>query len=411
MKQQTLRDICELIVDCEHKTAPTQETGYPSIRTPNVGRGRLILNGVNRVSEEVYLAWAKRATPKAGDIILAREAPLGNAAIIVEGQVVCLGQRTVLIRPDTKKVNPDYLVYYLLGDEVQGRFHSNGAGATVPHLNMSDIRGLPIPQLPVREVQDRIAAILSAYDDLTENNSRRIQILEQMAHDLYEEWFIHFRFPGHETERYSLDNLPANWSIKSLGEIAQQHRKSVDPSEVPPNTPYVGLEHIPRKSIALTDWGNASEVNSTKLVFERGSILFGKIRPYFHKVAVAPIDGVASSDAIVISPHDPQYFATVLLVVSSENFVAHATQTSQGTKMPRANWDILVKYPVVIPDDVLLQRFNEMVGFIVDQIQNLLHRNRNLKATRDLLLPRLISGELDVSTLEIQVEELETMEV
>lgn len=108
----TLNDLCELIVDCEHKTAPTENenTGFYSVRTPNIGRGSLILDNVNFVSEETYIAWTRRAIPKANDLILAREAPVGNVAIVPKGLKVCLGQRTVLIRPDVNKINPHYLV-------------------------------------------------------------------------------------------------------------------------------------------------------------------------------------------------------------------------------------------------------------------------------------------------------------
>ena len=128
---KTLAEVCELIVDCEHKTAPTQAEGYPSIRTPNIGRGRLILDGVNRVSEETYKKWTQRATPYANDLVLAREAPIGNVAIIPRNLKVCLGQRTVLIRPDKEKIDPYYLLYLLLGDELQSRILSLSNGATV----------------------------------------------------------------------------------------------------------------------------------------------------------------------------------------------------------------------------------------------------------------------------------------
>ena len=117
----TLNDACEFIVDCLHKTAPAQEVGYPSIRTPNVGRGRLLLDGVNRVSEDVFAEWTKRAVPVPGDLILAREAPAGNVAIVNEGQTVCLGQRTVHLRPDREKVDPHFLCYYLLAPSVVSR--------------------------------------------------------------------------------------------------------------------------------------------------------------------------------------------------------------------------------------------------------------------------------------------------
>src|SRR5690606_28605493 len=134
--------------------------------------------------------------------------------------------------------------------------------------------------------------------------------------------------------------------------------------------------------------------------FRKGEILFGKIRPYFHKVGVAPVDGVCSSDAIVIVPRSDRYRMLVLACVSSEAFVAHATQTSQGTKMPRANWKVLIEYPVVLPPTDLLARSESLCGDLVDQIHNMIFRNRNLRMTRDLLLPKLISGEIDVEALE-----------
>jgi len=130
---------------CEHKTAPVQAQGHACIRTPDIGRGRLILDGVNRVSDETYREWAQRKEPTAGDLILAREAPIGNVAIVSNGLKVCLGQRTVLIRADRAKVLLEYLVYLMLGDQIQGRIQSQSNGATVHHLNMKDIRGLALP--------------------------------------------------------------------------------------------------------------------------------------------------------------------------------------------------------------------------------------------------------------------------
>ena len=402
--QLTLTDVCKQIVDCEHKTAPTQGQGYPSIRTPNIGRGRLILDGVNRVSEDTYRAWTRRAVPRAGDLVLAREAPVGNVAIIPEGLQVCLGQRTVLLRPDPLVINPAYLAYLLLGDEIQARFQGIAAGATVPHLNVDDIRSHVLPPLPPRKAQDSIASILSAYDDLIENNERRIRILEELARRLYREWFVHFRFPGHERVKLvesAVGRVPEGWEVKRLGDLAEQVRDSVMPDGVPPDTPYFGLEHLPRRSITLGEWGAASAVQSTKLAFRKGDILFGKIRPYFHKVGVAPVDGLCSSDTIVIRSLRPDHFGLVLGCVSSDEFVAHATQTSQGTKMPRANWGVLTRYPLPLPPVRVLRQFSSFATDAVAMTQNLLFRNRNLRETRDLLLPKLVSGEVDVSALTI----------
>ena len=195
-----LSELCVAIVDCEHKTAPKSgnRTGYALVRTNNIGRGRLNLTNAHRVEAAAYEEWTRRAVPQPGDLILAREAPVGNVALITPGMEPVLGQRTVLIRPDDEKVDANFLTYRLLAHDVQHWMSGVANGATVPHLNMEDIRALPLPDLPPLRIQGQIGALLAACDDLIENNQRRIEILEGMARLLYREWFVHFRYPGHE---------------------------------------------------------------------------------------------------------------------------------------------------------------------------------------------------------------------
>ena len=206
-----LLDICEAIVDCPHSTAKDEGNGYPLIRTPNVGKGRLKLAGVHRVSENVYNQRNERAVPQVDDLILAREAPVGNVAIIRQGQRVCLGQRTVLIRPNKKCVDPDFLVYYLLSPELQHKLLSSANGATVSHLNMSSIRSLEV-QVPDIEVQKRIGAILARIDDKIELNTAINENLEQQAQALFKAWFVDFEpFGG---------VMPDDWQDISVYDLA-----------------------------------------------------------------------------------------------------------------------------------------------------------------------------------------------
>ena len=315
-------------------------------------------------------------------------------------------QRTYIIRAlDEQNLSNRYL-FFALKPKLE-LLKSISTGAATKFLTLTILKDIDF-NLPPLPTQRKIAAILSAYDDLIKNNMRRIKILEEMAQALYREWFVKFRFPGHEKVKMvesELGMVPEGWEVRRLGDIARETRRSVNPEKINPETPYIGLQHIPRKSIALSEWGMAGEVKSTKLSFKSGEILFGKIRPYFHKVCVAPLDGVCSSDTIVISPKDSDYFSIVLACVSSEEFVNHATQTSQGTKMPRANWKILIKYPVVVPPLPLLIRFDEFMQNVINQIQNMIFRNRNLSNTRDLLLPKLISGEVKVEKVDIGIRE------
>jgi type I restriction enzyme, S subunit len=180
---EALDSLCELIVDCEHKTAPTQAIGYPSIRTPNIGKGVLILDNVNRVSEETYIEWTRRAIPQANDLILAREAPAGNVAVIPENLEVCLGQRTVLIRPKKDKFNSSYLAYLLLSKDVQEAFLSHSRGATVEHINMKDIRAFKIYNLSSIETQQKIVQQL----DKLSTETKRLEAMYQQKLDALEE--------------------------------------------------------------------------------------------------------------------------------------------------------------------------------------------------------------------------------
>jgi type I restriction enzyme S subunit len=137
-----------------------------------------MLEGAYRISEETYATWTQRAVPIADDLILAREAPAGNVAVVKEGQDVCLGQRTVHLRPDKSKVDPNFLCYFLLAPHQQGRLLANETGATAKHVNMRDIRRLKLEGMPPLPAQRKAAQIISAYDDLIENNRRRIKLLE-----------------------------------------------------------------------------------------------------------------------------------------------------------------------------------------------------------------------------------------
>lgn len=170
MEQMILQDICK-IYDCPHTTAKDESIGIPLVRTPNVGKGRLLLTNIHRVNYDIYKERTLRAIPEEDDIIIAREAPVGNAAIIQKGQKVCLGQRVVLLKPIKDLVDPNFLVYYLLSNEVQHRLRIHANGAVVAHINVADIRNLPV-SLPSLDEQKRIGRSLKIIDDKIELNRR-----------------------------------------------------------------------------------------------------------------------------------------------------------------------------------------------------------------------------------------------
>lgn len=389
-----LNDVCELIVDCPHSTEPDEGEGYPIIRTPNIGVGYLDLEGVQRVSKAAYDRRNIRAVPRPNDLILAREAPAGNVGIIREGMKVCLGQRTVLIRPSAEKVSPLFLNYYLNAPKQRHALLSNSNGATVSHVNMPIIRNLVIG-LPDRETQDRIADVLSAYDELIENNRRQIKLLEEAAQRLYKEWFIDLKFPGHETTPI-VDGLPEGWRMGCLGECCALIKTISKQDERTGNELYIGLEHMPKDSICLRAHGVAADVVGNKTEFRKGDVLFGKIRPYFHKVGFAQFDGVTSTDAIVMRAVEGKQ-AFLLAVASSDEFVSYATATSKtGTKMPRADWAAMKSYQVPIPSADVASRFENICESFLSAIAQCSSLIVAAREARDRLLPKLMSGEIEV---------------
>lgn len=299
---------------------------------------------------------------------------------------------SVVLTVDNTRVDKLFLFYRLGQEPLKEKLNT---GAAQAQITIDSLQSYLI-NIPDIKTQSRIAEILFTYDSLIENNNRRIALLEESARLLYREWFVYLRFPGYEHTRI-VDSVPDGWEKKTLGEVCDDIRETASPQELAPDTPYIGLEHLPRRSITLSSWGRADEVTSSKHKFKTGEIIFGKIRPYFHKVGIAFVDGVASSDAIVIRAKTEELRNLVLMIVSSDSFVAQASQTMrEGSKMPRADWKIMKQYPVALPTDGLLSAFNGTIEPIVEQLKTLSFQNHKLQAARDLLLPRLMNGEVAV---------------
>jgi len=333
-----------------------------------------------------------------GDIVMCEGGEPGRCAIWKDQVPGMMIQKAIhRIRP---KGFLDYrfLFYSLLHLGQTKVIDQYFTGATIKHLPSEKLAKVEI-EFPPLPGQKRIAGILSAYDELIENSQRRIKILEAMARGLYREWFVHFRFPGHESHprvASTLGEIPKGWEVKRLGDVAEEMRRNVAKGDLAGAQHYVGLEHIPRRSLALDAWEETLELGSNKLEFKKGELLFGKIRPYFHKVSIAPFDGLCSADTIIIRSRRPEDYAYVVLCASSDEFVAHASATANGAKMPRASWGVLKEYQTVIPDRELANKFSVLFASLVSQQQALIFQMKNLRRTRDLLLPRLLSGQIDV---------------
>ena len=383
---KTLNDVCLLIVDCEHRTAPKSEQGYPLIRTTDIGRGRIDLSDVQRVDAAAYEEWTRRAVPQPGDLILAREAPVGNVAIVTAGIEPVLGQRTVLIRPDPEIVDPDFLTYRLLGYDIQYWMNGVANGATVPHLNMEDIRALPLPELPDLETQRRLGGVLAAFDDLVERNAGRIRILEQMAKLIYREWFVHFQFPGHNGINFvdsELGRLPEGWKVMRLGGVIElAYGKAL--IEGDRNGGHVAVIG----SSGIVGWHDKALVPGPGIVVGR--------KGYVGSVHWSDTD---------FYPIDTTYFVKTELPLLFVYQLLHTLQfVDSHAAIPGLSREQAYGLPFVKPPIKVLQAFEEKVGPLFALRYNLTKQNETLRSMRDRLLPRLVSGQLDVADLHCDPE-------
>lgn len=427
----TIAPLGELVTDIVDRRGVTPlklgsrfvAAGFRVISAKLIKHGRIDLSADEPrfVDEYTYRKWMATSL-LADDVILTSEAPLGEVAYMRESEEWCLGQRLFGIRTDKNVLYGRFLYYALQSDRVRKELQSRTTGTTVLGIRQSQLRQVRIPCPDTRE-QRAIAHILGALDDKIELNRQMNETLEAMARALFKSWFIDFdpvrakaegRDPGFPADIAALfpdsfqdsdlGEIPKGWRAGRLGDVSVSPRRSVRPHEISPETPYVALEHMPRGSIALTEWGDAEGLESSKFQFEKGEILFGKLRPYFHKVGVAPVDGVCSTDIVVLAPRAKDWLGFVLGHASSVAFVEYTNSGSTGTKMPRTSWSEMARYPVALPTEEVAKEFSSKVCSLIDKIVLSVHESHALASLRDALLPKLLSGELRVKDVDDLME-------
>ena len=281
----------------------------------------------------------------------------------------------------------------------------------MPNLNTSILRSVPI-RFPLLPTQRKIAAILSAYDNLIENNLWRIKILEEMAQNLYREWFVKFRFPGHQHTRFidsPLGRIPEGWEVKAMAKAV-----IVRPSlPVPQNTqiPFVPMGSLSNDSMLISDIEYRSKASGAR--FQNGDTLFARITPCLENGKTGFVQFLPTDDAIACGSTEfivlrsktvcPEY---VYLMARSEKFRDNAIKSMSGaTGRQRVREECFDQFLLAQPPEEILEHFEESTHPQFKMIDSLNRRNQVLRRTSDLLLPKLISGEVDVSELDITILE------
>ncbi|MCT7950740.1 restriction endonuclease subunit S [Ancylothrix sp. C2] len=381
---------------------------YPFIQTGEVKSADLYISKYSQTYNNKGLAQSKLWEP--GTLLITIAANIADTAILKI--TACFPDSIVGFVADPDKADVHFIKYYI--DTIKLHMQNISRGTTQDNLSIEKIQSFDflIPPLPT---QRKIAAILSAYDDLIENNTRRIEILEEMARSLYREWFVKFRFPGHEQVRMvdsELGPVPEGWEVKKLAALVETqygYTESASKNKVGPKyvrgmdinkTSYIQWDSVPYCPINDTDYA--------KYRLKAGDVLVIRMAdPGKVGIVENQIDAVFASYLIrlkitssKLSPYLLFYF------LLSECYQNYVTGACTGTTRKSASAGVLTDINLVIPIDDIRQKFEEQISVIRRMLNKLLEKNANLRKTRDLLLPRLISGEIDVENLDIKTGEI-----
>jgi type I restriction enzyme S subunit len=393
-----ISELYEGLYDGPHATPKSSDVGPIFLGIKNVtDDGHLDLSDIRHIAEEDYVTWTRRVEPKPGDIVFTYEATLNRYAIIPQGFRGCLGRRMALIRTEPGKVDTRFLFYYFFAPAWREVIKKNMlAGATVDRIPLIAFPSFPV-SVPPLPIQRRIAGILSAYDELIENSQRRIRILETMVRALYREWFVHFRFPGHETHPRvpsPLGDIPKGWEVKKLKDVCRltmgQSPKSEFYNETGEGQPF---------HQGVTDFGDRFPTDRLFCtvegrIAEAGDILFS-VRAPVGRMNIADKKIIIGRGLSAIRHNDGHQ---AFLWEQLRNRFTEDDMMGNGAIFAAVTKDDMQGIELVCPPSPLVVAATKHFEPIHSELATLSKQIANLRKTRDLLLPRLLSGNIELTT-------------
>jgi type I restriction enzyme S subunit len=387
------------------KASDYTEQGTPVINVRNIGFGGIRTDKLEFISTATRNRLSSHVL-KAGDIVFGRKGAVERHVFIrTEQNGWFQGSDCLRLRFASQRVEPLFASYYFLTSEHQ-RWMMNQCshGATMASLNQEVLERIELP-LPPISIQRRIAGILSAYDELIENSQRRIKILEETARALYREWFVHFRFPGQESVPLvpsSLGKIPQGWEVKKLAAVAEVNRAQITPRTAPEALHYIDISSVsPGQIDSITTFAFADAPGRARRIIQHGDVLWSCVRPNrrSHAQVMHPEPNtIASTGFAVLSPMKVP-FTFLYFATTTDDFVAFLTNNATGAAYPAITSKTFENADLVIPPPPLLREFGNLTSPMAEQVHGLQLQIQNLRRTRDLLLPRLLTGQIALETL------------
>ena len=380
MIKRTLQELCLNITDGKHGDCENEgNSGYYFISCKDIFDGQINYKNARQITKADFEETHKRTMLEVDDILLTNSGTIGRMAFVTDREATTkttFQKSVAIIKPDKQKVLPRYLYYQLQNCVPQ--FINSSNGSAQKNLLLSTMRTFQIEIEENREKQEKIANTLSAYDDLIENNQKQIKLLEEAAQRLYKEWFVDLRFPGHENTKI-VDGVPEGWSKTNINEILTFHRGyDLTKNEMKAGRyPVVG-------STTVIGYHNECKIKGPGIVTGRSGSL-GKYQFIWDNFW-------PHNTSLYISDYKDHNIFFVYSLLQTVDFAS----LNNGGAIPTLNRNVLSNIEVIEPEKKLQDMFAKIAEPQYQKIKNLEKQNDRLKTARDLLLPKLMSGEVEV---------------
>ena len=377
-----LQEVCSFI-DYRGKTPPKTSHGIPLI-TAKIVKGGKILPPTEFIADEYYDEWMRRGIPRKGAVLFTTEAPLGEVAQITTDEKLAFAQRIIILQADESRLCNDYLLYALQHGTLRNRILSKATGTTVTGIKAAELKTVVI-DLPPLSVQKRIASICKSLDSKIAINEKINDNLLQQLQAIYQAKFGR--------------NTAASASLGHLSDICHYSQRRIAVTNLSLETYYSTENMLPEKAGAV----RASSLPTTAQAVGciPGDVLVSNIRPYFKKILYCSVLCGCSNDVLCFEPSNAELSAFLFGTLYDDRFFDYMVAGSKGTKMPRGDKQQIMAYPIVVPAIDKLSAFNEIARPILAKVEALKAENKRLSELRDTLLPRLFSGEIDVSSVSV----------
>ncbi len=409
---------CCVVGDGAHASIARQSDGVMYLTSKNFKPSGLDLSKIDYISEQDFQRHFRETSkaitkPSSGDVLVSIIGTLGEPYVVKPTDRFGLSSSVAILRPRIDVVVPEYLYYWMRGHTFQSSVYGIKGGVAQSYLSLEMIRSLPV-RVPSVAVQHSIVEILSVYDSLVENNTRRIKIVEQMAQLIYREWFVNFRFPGHEKVRLgesALGQIPQGWSWVELGEMCE---RITDGSHWSPETVENGLPMASVKD--MDNWG--LNLSTCRKIAERDfqTLVRNDCKPLVNDILIAkdgsylkhcswvqkPIRAVILSSIAMLRPKDRITPLYLLLHLQDPQIKSRMKGYVSGVAIPRIVLKDFRRFQILFPPKELQHLFSEVVEPMLRLCLFLTEVNAKLRDTRDLLLPKLVSGEVSVGQIETE---------